>query len=220
MTGRSSATEQPTVLWRIHGGRSLHYLSPNASPRSPCGRVANSSSGEVWGAQGFLTDGARYNPFTDTWTPMAASPLSGRLDERAVWSDREVIIWGGTQRFEGLGQLGDGAAYDPVSDSWRVLSPAPLTGRYGHGAVWTGRQMIVWGGSDEITGDNLPGLLQDGASYDPASNAWTPLPPSPLAARYGQVAVWTGEELIVWGGCCKSVFGADGFRDGAAYRPD
>ncbi len=68
--------------------------------------------------------------------------------------------------------------------------------RFGHGAVWTGSQLIVWGGT--LNGGAVSGV---GAIYDPALNLWSPL--STLddpTARSGHTAVWTGESMLVWGG--------------------
>lgn len=76
--------------------------------------------------------------------------------------------------------------------------------------VWTGTELIVWGGTDPAVGCSA-----DGARYDPTTSAWSPLPPAPLAPRMGATAVWTGTEFIVWGGCCKDKC----FADGARYRP-
>jgi N-acetylneuraminic acid mutarotase len=93
--------------------------------------------------------------------------------------------------------FGDGGAYDPATDTWRPLpsadAPSP---RYGQTAVWTGTEMVVWGGL--ASGGTV---LGDGAAYNPATNTWRVLPtacaPSP---RTGHSAVWTGGEMIVWGG--------------------
>ena len=69
-----------------------------------------------------------------------------------------------------------------------------LLPRYGHTAVWTGSEMIVWGG---VTPAQQPFERQDGARYDPATDTWSPLSlvnaPSP---RYYHTAVWTGAEMI------------------------
>jgi hypothetical protein len=80
-------------------------------------------------------------------------------------------------------------------DAWEpqigLGEPRP---RAGHTAVWTGSEMIVWGGSDRV------GELATGARYDPATDTWTPTStvgaPSPME---GHTAVWTGKEMIVWG---------------------
>lgn len=94
--------------------------------------------------------------------------------------DGAVASWGGTQMREHP-QLNDGAAFDPSTNRWRVLAPSPLAGRYGHTAVWTGSQMIVWGGTDEGPSDAIPHRLADGATYDPETDVWALLPNAPLA---------------------------------------
>ena len=73
--------------------------------------------------------------------------------------------------------------------------------------------MLIWGGWDGGSG-----LYDDGAAYDPAAGTWRMIAPSPLDARAPRGAVWTGQEMIVWGS-----LGLDdtGLRDatGAAYDP-
>ena len=49
-----------------------------------------------------------------------------------------MIVWGGT--------TDDGAAYDPATDSRRLLPPGPLSARDRHAALWTGEEMIIAGG--------------------------------------------------------------------------
>ncbi len=39
--------------------------------------------------------------------------------------------------------------------------------------VWTGTEMIVWGGNDWL----FLGDLGDGARYNPATDSWTPIDP-------------------------------------------
>ena len=120
----------------------------------------------------------------------------------------------------------DGAAYDPATNSWRSIAPAPVPARTGSTGVWTGSRLIVWGGygSDGPMGAGNQGPLGKGASYDPATNTWAALPASPLKARGGQQMVWTGREVLVWGGqVAPSEADPDPLavypRDGAAYDP-
>ena len=58
-----------------------------------------------------------------------------------------MIVWGGTD--DNFVDLNTGGRYNPGTDSWTATSTtnAP-TGRSGHTAVWTGSEMIVWGGGD------------------------------------------------------------------------
>jgi Dictyostelium (slime mold) repeat len=100
-----------------------------------------------------------------------------------------------------------------VEAGWQALptvgAPSP---RVLHGMVWTGSEVIVWGG--KVTG--LPSEVNDGARYDPTTDSWSSMSvvdaPSP---RHSHSVVWTGSEMIVWGG-----FGEGGYRtDGARYDP-
>ena len=59
--------------------------------------------------------------------------------------------------------------------------------------MWTSRDLLVWGGFDTAP-------QADGALYNPADNTWTRVPAGPLAPRQGQAMVWTGQQLLLWGG--------------------
>jgi hypothetical protein len=43
---------------------------------------------------------------------------------------------------------GHGLAYDPSANRWSALPPAPVLGRLDPIASWTGRSLLVWGGTD------------------------------------------------------------------------
>jgi hypothetical protein len=137
--------------------------------------------------------------------------LSERARPIVVWTGREVVVWGGCWTGgqcdeENAGLLGDGAAYDPATDTWRALPPGPLTAAvHGVGAWDGGRVVISVTDADPV----LPGVRT--AAWSPASGEWTVLPDPPLAERRYAAAVWTGTRLVVWGGT-----DAD---DGAAFDP-
>ena len=84
---------------------------------------------------------------------------------------------------------------DCTDDTW---TPTSLTntpdGRYKHTAVWTGSEMIVWGGGRGFTG------LNNGGRYNPSTDSWTATTTvNAPSARFVHTAVWTGTEMIVWG---------------------
>ena len=56
-----------------------------------------------------------------------------------------MIVWGGN---DGIGGENTGGRYNPNTDSWTATSTtnAPSS-RVPHTAVWTGSEMIVWGGT-------------------------------------------------------------------------
>ena len=150
----------------------------------------------VWGGtNGYvgLDTGGRYNPATDSWggTNTADAPKA-RAGQTAVWTGSEMIVWGGG--------FNTGGKYNPFTDSWVATSNvnAP-SARFAHTAIWSGSEMIVWGGAF-YDGSNYH-YYNTGGRYNPFTDIWATTSavnaPSP---RDGQVAVWTGSEMIVWGG--------------------
>lgn len=96
----------------------------------------------------------------------------------------------------------------------RVDGPLPV--RYEAATVWSGTEMLTWGGwewgSDWGAADRV---LDDGVAYDPAAGKWRDLAAGPLAGRGAATATWTGSEMLIWGGYRRG----DIFSDGAAYDP-
>jgi N-acetylneuraminic acid mutarotase len=82
-----------------------------------------------------------------------------------------------------------------TNDTWTPTSTtnAPDV-REGHTAVWTGSEMIVWGGANDV-------YLNTGGRYNPSTDSWTATSIVGVPnGRYDHTAVWTGSEMIVWGG--------------------
>ena len=96
-----------------------------------------------------------------------------------------------------LPEIADAGDPPCTADSWAATSTinAP-SARGSHTAVWTGNEMIVWGGYSFP-----PRVFNSGGRYNPASDSWraTSITNAP-SARAGHTAVWTGSEMIVWGG--------------------
>jgi hypothetical protein len=85
-----------------------------------------------------------------------------------------------------------------VQDTW---TPTNLTGapdgRVSHTAVWTGSEMIVWGGDNCF----LSCDVNTGGRYNPSTDSWTATSTTNAPdGRHSHTAVWTGSEMIVWGG--------------------
>ncbi|HVY45301.1 MAG TPA: hypothetical protein VHB21_05450 [Minicystis sp.] len=171
--------------------------------------------GIAYAAQAYLADGGLLDFTTRTWTSLSitGAPQARALGAAVSTGDR-VIVWGGETCDGPLGSgclTSSGAVWDRATDTWTATSavgaPSP---RVNPAAVWTGSEMIVWGGANAHA-------LADGAIYDPASDTWRPMSavgaPSP---RYAPIAIWTGSKMVVWGG---SVMLYDHRHDGALYDP-
>ena len=171
----------------------------------------NNTDGKVF------ADAAAYNPLTRSWRRLPPMP-EARTDATVTWNGREVLVVGGQGRFsDQAGPYADGVAYSPAGNAWRRL-PAMDSGRIWHTAICTGRQLLVWGGRTR-SGDTWTAPVH-GLAYDRAANRWSPLPRSPLPGRTGHVAVWTGSQLLIWGGIpARQSDPERPFADGAAYTP-
>jgi hypothetical protein len=157
----------------------------------------------VWGSAyadpvhleaGYVPQGGRYNPSTDTWQPMSEENAPLLMHPAIAWTGSEMLVWGG---WDGTGDTSLGAAYDPDSDTWRPISAqgAPRA-RAGQSGIWTGSQMIIWGGKAGPFAD-----LGDGAAYDPSTDTWTSLSNAGgPSARFGHIGVWTGFRMFIYGG--------------------
>jgi len=175
----------------------------------------------VWGAHergsGFPGTGAAAQPdgtpepSGGSWSVPRHAP-EARRGHTAVWTGSEMIVWGGS------GPIGAGWRYDPALDSWAPISaenePEP---RANHTAVWTGDEMIIWGGS--VTAyrsvahySNAP-YYRTGGRYDPVLDRWRPTSTyGAPAGVVGHTAVWTGDEMIIWGGSTGEQFPWKGKR--------
>ena len=112
----------------------------------------------------------------------------------AVWTGAEAIVIGPNDALIDT-LVGAAVAYDPATDSWRELARPPAATAGDEIAVWTGTEMLLFGGSEVVA-----------LAYDPATDAWRD-----LASGYGVMPmgymvggergtpfVWTGSELLVW----------------------
>lgn len=125
----------------------------------------------------------------EAWTGSTSTTGAPSMGYGA-WIGNALLIWSGDAATPGK-------FYDPVSDTWSGSATtvnAP-SNRTDFSAVWTGTEMIVWGGLSSGT------PLNTGARYNPASDTWTTMSTvGAPSARFAHRAVWTGTRMIAWGG--------------------
>lgn len=224
-TGVAVVSADPADAGYLASGLQMFYTVP--SPPWVNGSAtgvptARSSHSVVWTGQQLLVwggdlgagnsysaGGAAYNPTTDQWQSIATFQApTARAAHTAVWTGTEMIIWGGSGA---TSYSTDHGRYNLTAGTWAAVTAnnAPAK-RYGHVAVWTGARMIVFGG---LNSTGLLKLSDSGGAYDPVADAWTALPSAGLAEpRRFATAVWTGTEMIVWGGLGDTVELATGGR--------
>lgn len=179
--------------------------SAGPGPRTYAVVIWTGSELLVWGGLPFgintdwRNDGWRYVPGTNSWHPMSSTNAPGvRQFPLGVWTGHELVIWGGHKVTNPPDSLQTGACYDPATDTWHPTSLVGAPPKRGdHTMIWTGSEVIVWGGYNFSSGD----YLRSGGRYNPASNSWTAV--SVLNApgkRSKHTAIWNGSEMIIWGG--------------------
>ena len=200
------------------GTNSWVAINTTGAPTARHRQTAVWTGGEmiVWGGRhpslGHFNTGGRYNPAGDSWvaTNITGAPAAREI-HKTIWTGSEMIVWGG-QTSGGI-YLNTGGRYDPASDSWIATSGSTLdtpTARNEHTAVWTGSEMIVWGGQGSSS------VFNTGGRYNPTTGGWTPTNTTGApAARHRHTAVWTGSEMIVWGGLNNGVV----LNTGGRYNP-
>lgn len=156
------------------------------------------------------------------------SPSEGSDSGAETWADADAVAadtgpkWSRDagsppERDAGDGSSSHGDSGTPpppaCTSGWSTVTSAntPPASRIFHSAVWTGSEMIIWGGNVSSHETN------DGARFNPTTGLWTSISnvgaPSP---RWSTATVWTGSEMIVWGGGTEAVMSR---ADGGRYNP-
>ena len=201
LVGDLSARDNKAALRLLAHQRSAKRVDGNDCCKGPLHSSAN----------------CRRQPFmrNDNWasTCITNAP-DGRIDHSAVWTGSEMIVWGG-ENYPFV--LNTGGRYNPSTDSWTATSTTNAPDARGrHTAVWTGSEMIVWGGRDAFSRP-----LNTGGRYNPATDSWThtSIRINPPLGREGHTAVWTGSQMIIWGGAYHGVGPPVYFNTGGRYNP-
>jgi hypothetical protein len=193
--------------------RELHPPPPSVAELEPAGkRRPEASSAAAVSAKHITIVMAAVLALVLAVGAMASGPAGERPRHRLAFdepapatSDRTVGVG---ESAAGVGPAGAVRPPDHIPTGWSWRPVGPLGARQGHIGVWTGTEVVYWGG-------DRPGRPPEGAAYDPRAGGWRRLSRSPLTNRTGAAAVWTGREVLVFGG----VNGRGPQADGAAYDP-
>ena len=179
----------------------------------------------VWGGSAPRT-GARYSPTNDSWLPIASNSASSeRIENAAVWTGTEMIMWGGRRDNQSFEYRNDGVRYNPTTDTWTGIGNSGLTdrGATSSTAVWTGSEMLVFGGVRLVSPNN--GINTHNVRYNRTTGLFTRISQAGAPnVQLHHTAVWTGSKMIVWGGSPGFDCGFPGSScektgSGAAYDP-
>jgi hypothetical protein len=165
----------------------------------------------VWGgvapdSDAPTSDAFAYDPIQRTWRELPDAPvewIAASFDTRGIWTGTEALFYRA------------GVAFDPASETWRELPPSPHDPEFRQtAAVWTGSDVIVFGG-----GQVDSATTHEGAAYDPTTDRWRTIADAPIGLNLLSAA-WTGEEVIVFGSLLDNRNVAQTETSiGAAYDP-
>jgi N-acetylneuraminic acid mutarotase len=160
----------------------------------------------------YPNDGALYDARSRQWQRVPPAPISGRSAAAATWTGARFVVWGGYGAPGGR-VFGDGAVFDLASRSWTKTSAAPISARMPAAWAWTGKEFLIWGDASRAANS------RDGAAYNPATNAWRRLPPSPLAPNQTSVALVAGEMIVYGSHLDNGNHATTPHAQGMAYSP-
>jgi hypothetical protein len=123
------------------------------------------------------------------------SPLLAAAAVLVLVVSAAVAVWVLRSRDEGGGEGPTTRTVEPTP-GWQWLPPGLLPRRLDSALVWTGEELVVWGGSLEPTD---PEAERAGAAFDPDTQEWRPMSPAPIAVGPA-TAVWTGVEVLITAG--------------------
>lgn len=157
-----------------------------------------------------------YDPAADAWAPLAAEPFTTRVGSVLASVAGSLIVWSGSPKAYRFASADSPVAGGMRLDgtAWREMQAkgAP-SARAGAVHVWTGRELVVWGGRK-----GKP--ITNGAAYDPATDTWRRLSAKNAATTHNGEYLWSGTELWLWGGAHVSVrTGISKSSAGFAYDP-
>ena len=149
-------------------------------------------------------------------SPSASTSRTGRSGRKLAAAVVALVLGAGIAGVF-IGRATTGGAETAALASWTALPTAPIAGRDSPVSVWTGKELLVYGGmtAKPVRAGPCDRSASDGAAYDPASGTWRAIAPSPAGVCGGSgSAVWTGHELVVW-----ASHSPDGPVGAAAYDP-
>ncbi|MEM1024110.1 MAG: hypothetical protein AAGD10_05885 [Myxococcota bacterium] len=141
---------------------------------------------------GFMLPDMGPPPDPGAWSGLPPAPEgSGRTNSIAVWGGGRVWIWGGTAA-TGVPSPA-GLAFEPATASWIVFPEGSGAGTRSPCVAWMGDRLFVAGAMGDAA--------HSAAIWDPATDTWTPLGSPPQdEVRSKPACVWTGREVLMWGG--------------------
>jgi hypothetical protein len=142
-------------------------------------------------------------------SPVTVMSGVGFNNTAGVWSGSEILVYYNNFIYR----------LNTSTNTWAQSSMNTVGGfvtRFGYSAVWTGSEIIIFGG---FNGSNA---LNTGVRYNPSTNTWTAIANCPVK-RLDHSAIFKGTEMIVFGGDSIATSGTcsgPGFSSNQVWKYD
>ena len=131
------------------------------------------------GGNDILTTAERYDPDTNSWTPIA-SMGTARIYLGLTTLNNNLYAVGG---YDGNINLNTAERYDPDTNSWTPIASMG-TAREGLGLTALNNNLYAVGGTSDGYSDDGSNTLTTAERYDPDTNSWTPIASMDTARQY------------------------------------
>jgi len=155
------------------------------------------------------TNAQAYNMTNSTWRTLPAAPLDLNFySTKAAWLGNQMVLFDTNT-----------LSYSATSNVWTIepnYFGAPPLNPTDPSIVWTGKELILWGGMNNGVPSNR------GRRYNPTTGLWTEISTTNApAARTRHSAVWSGTRMVVWGGDGGGdpIYPPTVYASGGAYDP-
>lgn len=211
-TGSDFVTGGSATIFPVSAANDVQYFNPISGLWTPGADSTGiitpiAYSRSVWTGSKLITWGldtsdnsaalSIYDSATNTWTSGAGYSSSTYVP--GVWAGTRLVTWGGVNLLGSVVTSAFGYRYDPSGNSWSAVSTSSApTARAGHSLVWTGSNVVVWGGT--LSGG---AYTNTGKRYNPGSDAWgtaTSTGTNVPSARALHSAFFSGSKMYIWGG--------------------
>ncbi len=166
---------------------------PIAKPptkRGNNGRIVVHDGRIVWLWYGEYAECATYDPNADRWTPLPSFDQTRRTGALVASAGTTLVVFSGAphRRYSDPDPPTPGG-YRLDGETWRPLATKHQpSARLGAHHVWTGTELVVWGGDKR-------GPVATGAAYDPVKDSWRKLATNGAPPSRTSGPVWSGREL-------------------------
>jgi N-acetylneuraminic acid mutarotase len=221
-TPTSTPSETPTPAYTLQNRWMIQSSSGAPSELYGAASVWAMGKMRVFGGRMNSAAVSVFDPATNAWSlENSASAPAMRFAHSAIWTGSQVLVFGGnTGTIANPVTSKELFSYNINTQQWTSVAVPPwVFRRMNHSAIWTGSEMIVFGGFSQA-GNNIGEYRADGFRYNPSNQSWSPLSTinSPIS-RLGASAVWTGSKMLLFGGLRHDGFHFVNLNDFYAYDP-